>query len=316
VLQLREVAKPAPGDHELLIRIRATTVTAGDCELRSLRIPARFRIPLRLYAGVRRPTRIPILGQELAGEIEAVGEEVTRFAEGEPVFGTTGFGFGAYAEYVCLREDGVIATKPSNMTFDEAASVPIGGLESLYFLQRAKIGAGGRLLVNGAGGSIGTFAVQLAKNYRAHVTAVDSTRKLDMLRSIGADEVVDYTQQDFTRSGATYDVVFDVTGRASPSRSIRSLNAGGVFLQGNASAAGRVRGGWTAITRHKRIVGGTAPYTVEGLAFLKELVEQGKIRSVIDRRYPLEQAAQAHRYVETGQKKGSVILTIPPAGNA
>jgi NADPH:quinone reductase-like Zn-dependent oxidoreductase len=229
VLQLQEVAKPTPKDKEVLIRIYATTVTAGDCELRRLKAPLALRLPIRIFVGLIRPRPI-ILGQELAGEIEAVGKEVTRFRRGDQVFGWSGLRLGAYAEYTCLPEDGVLAIKPSTMTYEEAAALPVGGLDAVYFMRKGNIQPGQKVLINGAGGSIGTFAIQLAKYFGADVTAVDSTGKLDMLRSIGADHVIDYTQEDFTKNGETYDVIFDVVGKSSFSRSVRLLTHNGRYL--------------------------------------------------------------------------------------
>jgi 2-desacetyl-2-hydroxyethyl bacteriochlorophyllide A dehydrogenase len=309
VLQLREVAKPTLKDNEVLIRIYATTVTAGDSELRSFKIPLFIWLPLRLYMGLRKP-RKHILGQELAGEIEAVGKDVKRFRKGDQVFAATGFRFGAYAEYICLPEAGVLAIKPANMTYEEAAAVPVGGLEALHFLRKGHIQRGQKVLINGAGGSIGTFAVQLAKSFGAEVTGVDSTGKLDMLRSIGADHVIDYTQADFTTSGETYDVIFDVIGKTSFSRSIRSLKQSGRYLLANAGLSQMVRGRWTGVTSSKKVIVGAASEKTEDLLFLKELIEAGKLQAVIDRRYPLEQIAAAHRYVDTGLKKGNVVITV------
>ncbi|KYK35770.1 MAG: NAD(P)-dependent alcohol dehydrogenase [Theionarchaea archaeon] len=310
VLQLREVEKPTPKDNEVLIRIHATTVTAGDCEMRSLKFPILLRLPLRIYNGLRKPKKITILGQELAGEIKSVGKDVKLFKKGDQVFAATDFGFGAYAEYKCLPEDGVLAIKPANMTCEEAAAVPVGGLNALHFLRKGNIQSGQKVLINGAGGSIGTIAVQLAKLFEAEVTGVDSTRKLDMLRSIGADQVIDYTQEDFTKSDETYDAIFDVVGKGSFSGCIRSLKKKGIYLLGNPALSRSVRGRWTSMTSSKKVIGGTASYKTEDLIFLKELIEAGKIKSVIDRRYPLEQIPDAHRYVETGHKKGNVVITL------
>jgi NADPH:quinone reductase-like Zn-dependent oxidoreductase len=312
VLQLQEVTKPAPKDNEVLIRIYATTVTAGDCELRSLKFPLAFRLLLRIYLGRIRPGPI-ILGQELAGEIEAVGKEVTRFRKGDQVFAWTGLGLGAYAEYKCLPEDAVLALKPSNMTYEEAAALPVGGLDAVNLLRKGHIQSGQKVLINGAGGSIGTFAVQLAGYFGAEVTAVDSTGKLDMLRSIGAEHVIDYTQADFTTNGQTYDVIFDVVGKSSFSRSVRSLKHNGRFLIGNTRLSQRVRGGWISQRSSKKVIlwaARTASEYTEDFNFLKELIEAGKIQSVIDRCYSLEQTAEAHRYVDTGQKKGIVVITV------
>jgi len=313
VLQLQEVKKPVPKDDEALIKIVATTVTAGDCEMRELKIPILFRLPVRIYNGLIKPKKITILGQELAGKIEATGKDVKLFKKGDPVFATTGFGFGAYAEYKCLPEDpkmGVLASKPVNMTYEEAAAVPTGGLEALHFLRKAAIQSGRKVLIIGAGGSIGTFAVQLARYFGAEVTGVDSTGKLDMLRSIGADHVIDYTQEDFTKSGETYDVIFDVMGKSSFSGSIRCLKQNGRYLVGNAGLTQIVRGRWTSMRSSKKVITGAAIQKTEDLVYLKELIEAGKIKSVIDRCYPLEQVPTAHEYVETGQKKGNIVITV------
>lgn len=308
-LHLQEVAKPTPKDNEVLIRTRAATVSAGDCEVRSLKFPIYFQIALRGMFGIINP-RDKILGQELAGDVEAVGKDVTRFKVGDPVFGSPGLDFGAYAEYICLAETTAIITKPSNMTYEEAAGMPIGGLEALYFLRQGNIQAGQKVLINGAGGSIGTVAVQLAKSYGAEVTAVDSGGKMEMLRSIGADHVMDYTREDFTQNGETYDVIFDVVGKSSFSGSVQSLKPNGRFLLGNAGLPQIIRGRWVAMTSGKKVITGTANHNIDDLISLKELIEAGKIKAVIDRRYPLEQMAEAHRYVETGQKKGNVVITI------
>jgi NADPH:quinone reductase-like Zn-dependent oxidoreductase len=321
VLQLKEVEKPAPNDNEVLIRVYATTATSGDCEMRSLTGAIWFALPMRAYLGFKTPKRITILGMELAGEIESAGKDVKQFKEGDQVFGATGFaGMGAYAEYICLPEEpeeGVLAVKPANMTYEEAAAVPVGGIEALHFLRQGNIQSGQKVLINGAGGTIGTYAVQLAKYFGVEVTAVDSTEKLDMLRSIGADHVVDYTQEDFTQGGVTYDFILDVVSKGSFSGCIRSLKRDGRYLIANPGPSQMIRGRWTSLISNlpgrqsgKKVIFGAAHPKTEDLVFLKEIIEAGKMKSVIDRRYPLEQTAEAHRYVEQGHKKGNVIITV------
>jgi NADPH:quinone reductase-like Zn-dependent oxidoreductase len=313
VLQLKEIDKPTPKEGEVLVRIYATTVTAGDCEMRSLKFPLYLSLPLRLWLGFRKPRGTTIPGTELAGEIEAVGKNVKRFKAGDQIFGSTGLSFGACAEYRCVSEapeESSLAIKPENMSYAEAAAVPFGGNDALHFLRQANIRSGQKVLIVGAGGSIGTFAVQLAKYYGAVVGAVDSTEKLDMLRSIGADRVIDYTQEDFTKNGETYDVIFDVAGKSPFSRSLRSLKQNGYYLLANPGLAQMIRGPWTSMTSSRKVKTGTANRKNEDLLFLKELIEAGKVKSVIDRIYPLERTAEAHRYVETGQKKGNVVITM------
>ena len=314
VLQLQEVEKPTPKDNEVLIKIHATTVTAGDCEQRSLKLPIRYRLLMRMYIGLRKPKRITILGIELAGEIESVGKDVKLFKEGEQVFAATGFmGMGTCAEYICLSEEpegGALAIKPTNITHDEAAPFPVGGLEALYHIRQGYIQSGEKVLINGAGGTIGTYAIQLAKYFGAEVTGVDSTEKLDMLRSIGADKVIDYTQEDFTKSGETYDFILNVVKKSSFSGSLKSLKKNGRYLIADPRLSQKVRGKRTSKTSDKKVMFGAAHPKNEDLLFLKELIEAGKIKSVIDRRYPLEQTAEAHKYVETGQKKGHVVITV------
>ena len=318
VLQLRDVEKPSPKDNEVLIRIYATTVTAGDCELRSLKFPIYLSLPMRLWRGFLRPRENAILGTELAGEIEAVGKDARRFKEGDQVFGSTGLGFGANAEYICLPQEpsemeGGVAIKPANMTYEEAATVPFGGRDALHFLRLADVEGGQRILINGAGGSIGTFAVQLAKYFGAEVTAVDSTAKLDMLLSIGADHVIDYTREDFTTRSEVYDVVFDVVGTIPFSPTDRSLEQNGTYITANPRVPQMVRGAWTSLRSNRKVVMETASGTVADLVFLRELIEAGELRTVIDRTYPLEETADAHRYVETGQKQGNVVIIVEHA---
>jgi 2-desacetyl-2-hydroxyethyl bacteriochlorophyllide A dehydrogenase len=257
---------------------------------------------------------------ELAGEVESVGKDANLFKAGDQVFAATGFvGMGAYAEYICLPATpvgGVVAIKPSNMTYEEAAAVPVGGLEALHFLRQLGIHSGQKVLINGAGGTIGTFAVQLAKYLGAEVTAVDSTEKLDVLCSIGADHVIDYTHEDFTKNGQAYDVIFDVAGKSPFARSVRSLKQNGRYLLANPGLSQLVRGKWTSMTTSKKVISGAASPKAEDLAFLKELIEAGKLKSVIDRCFPLEQAAEAHKYVETGRKKGHVVITVKHDNNS
>ena len=307
VIQIKEVAQPRPKDNEVLIKNHATVVGQADCAFRK-----GDPFIIKLVFGLKKP-RFSIGGSVIAGEIEAVGNDVKTFKKGDQVVGWSGLRLGAYAEYTCLPEDGVLAIKPFNMTYEEAASLPVGGLEAVYFLRRGNIQDGQKVLINGAGGSIGTFAVQLARYFGADVTAVDSTGKLDMLRSIGADRVIDYTQEDFTKSGETYDVIFDVIGKASFSRSVRLLTPNGRYLMGNPRLSQMVRGRWTSRRSSKQVIAWNAraasEYT-EDFKFLNELIEAGQIHSVIDRCYPLEQTAEAHRYVEAGHKKGNVVITV------
>jgi NADPH:quinone reductase-like Zn-dependent oxidoreductase len=315
VLELRQVEKPTPKDDEILIRIYATTVTAGDCEMRSLRFPFYFGLVMRLWRGLLKPRETSILGTELAGEIEAIGKDVKRFREGDQVFGSAGSSLGANAEYICLPQEpgemeGGVAMMPANMTYAEAATVPFGGRDALHFLRKGDIQSGQKVLINGAGGSIGVFAVQLAKHFGAEVAAVDSTAKLDMLRSLGADQVFDYTQEDFTESGEIYDVIFDVVGTVSFSRSARVITKNGTYLLANPMRSQMVSGPWTKMTSGRRVIMETASGTIEDLVFLRGLIEVGELRTVIDRTYPLEQIVEAHRYVETGRKKGNVVITL------
>jgi 2-desacetyl-2-hydroxyethyl bacteriochlorophyllide A dehydrogenase len=309
VLQLKEVEKPNPKDNEVLVKIFATTVTAGDSELRSLKFPIYLSLPMRIWVGLSKPSRKPIPGTELAGEIVSVGKDVALFSEGDQVFGSSGLNFGANAEYICLPE-GAVAAKPSNMTYEEAAAVPFGGRDALHFLRKGNVRSGQKILINGAGGSIGTFAVQLAKVLGAEVTAVDSGEKLEMLRSIGADQVIDYTEEDFIKNGEIYDVIFDVIGKVSLSGSRNSMRENGTYLLANPGMSQLLGGLWTSMTSSTNVVMQAADPTADDLVFLRDLIEAGKIETVIDRRYPLEQLPDAHRYVDTGRKQGNVVITV------
>jgi NADPH:quinone reductase-like Zn-dependent oxidoreductase len=312
VLKLQQVPKPHPKENQVLVRIHATTVSRADCELRRFDFPGWVWLPMRLWFGVSKP-RVRILGQEFAGEVEAVGEGATSFSPGDRVFGTTGIGLGAHAEYICVgggSEGGALAGIPANTSYAEAAAVPYGGSEALRFLRKGNIQAGQKVLIIGAGGSFGTFAVQLAKLFGAEVTVVDSTGKLEMLRSIGADHVIDYTGQDFTSSAQTYDLIFDVVCKAPLARVLRMLRPGGRCLLANPHTPHLLGGLWTTLTTDKKVIFGTDSGTVEDLSFLRELIEAGKLRPVIDRRFPLDQMAEAARYAETEQKQGNIVIIV------
>ncbi|MCC6615691.1 MAG: NAD(P)-dependent alcohol dehydrogenase [Anaerolineae bacterium] len=316
VLQLRDIAKPAPKDDELLIMIRATTATSGDCEMRALSGSPRYTLPMRAYIGPRRPLRIQILGMELAGEVEAVGSRVTRFRPGDAVFAATGFlSMGTCAEYLCLPEapeGGALAPKPSTMSFEEAATVPVGGLEALSFLRQGQVERGQSVLINGAGGTVGTFAVQLARDIGAEVTAVDSADKLEMLRTLGADHVIDYERDDFSRGGARYDFILDVIGKRMFARCLRALKPRGRYLISNPGLLQRLRGHWTSAAGGKQVIFGVSHPTAADLDALRQRIEAGRLRTFIDRAYRLEAVAEAHRYVETGRKRGHVVITVGP----
>ena len=314
-LQLMEVPDPVPDDHEVLVRIMATTVTAGDCEMRSLRLPMMLSFPMRLYNGIRRPKRLTILGQELAGEVVATGKRVTRFRPGDHVFGATDIRQGTYAEFKLLSEksrEAILIQKPAGLSFNEAATIPVGGLEALHFLRRAEIQPGQEVLINGAGGSIGTMAVQLAKHQGAIVTAVDRGEKLKMLQELGADQTIDFSREDFTRSGKQYHVIFDIVGKTPFSRTKRVLKEKGFYLISNPNLRYMAGAIWTNLAGANKVIAWASARQREDLVYLKELIESGHLRTVIDRTFPLEKVSEAHRYVESGAKKGHVVIRVAP----
>jgi NADPH:quinone reductase-like Zn-dependent oxidoreductase len=289
VLQLQEVEKPAPKDHEILVKVRAATVSAGDIRMRSFTVPPAFWLPARITLGFTKPKH-PIYGMELAGEVEAVGKDVTRFKVGDPIFASTlALNFGAHAEYKCLPEGGLVLTNPRNMSYEEAAAVPIGGPAALRLLRKGNIQRGQKVLIFGASGSVGTYAVQLARHFGAIVTGVCSTASLEIVKALGADQVIDYTKEDFSTSGAQYDIIFDTVGKCTKAQYTRALTPNGAFVT---------------------IAKLNTKQSLEELIFLKGLIEAGEIKVVIDQCYPLEQVAEAHRYVGTGHKIGNVVITV------
>ena len=309
VLQIQEVAKPVPKDNEVLIKVHATTVTAADFRIRSFTIPPSFWLPARLMLGITKP-RKPILGTELAGEIESVGKDVKLFKKGDPVFAATLMSFGGYAEYVCLPEDGPIAIKPATISYEEAAAIPIGARTALHHLRKGEIKKDQKILIYGASGSVGTYAVQLAKYFGAEVTGVCSSTNLALVKSIGADKVIDYTATDFEKRLEMYDMIVVAVDKFPFSTCNRLLNENGVYINITAPFKSFPMI-WTALTTNKKIITGqNSPEKAHDLVFLKKLVEEGVLKPVIDRKFPLEQIVEAHRYVDRGHKKGNVVVTI------
>lgn len=305
VLRIEEVAKPIPKDDEVLVKVHATSVTSGDFRLRKA-----DPFITRLFFGLTKP-KVHILGAEFSGEVEATGKDVKQFKPGDQVFGNTGTSLGTYAEYISISEENPIALKPRNLSFEEAAGVSFGGNTSLHFLKKGNIRKGDKVLVYGASGSLGTSAVQLAKYFGAEVTGVCSGKNAEMVRSLGADKVVDYTKEDFTRGGEKYDIIYDTVGKSPFSRSVDALKKDGVYLRAVHISLGPVlKGMWVSLTRSKKVIGGVAQDSKENILLLKELLENGKFKPVIDRTFPLDRIAEAHAYAEKGHKRGNVVITI------
>jgi NADPH:quinone reductase-like Zn-dependent oxidoreductase len=312
LLQIGEVAKPVPKDNEVLIAVHATTVSTGDCNMRNFTFVTRSMLPFAMLTfGIGKPWKTRVLGTELAGEVEAVGKDVTRFKTGDRIVASTGMAGGGHAQYVCLPEKGALALKSESLTWEEAVAIPFGANTALYFLRNlGKIQAGQELLIIGASGSIGSAAVQLAKHFGATVTAVCSGANVELVRSLGADKVIDYTKEDFTKDAKTYDLIFDIVGASSFSHCQQSLKPNGVFLQNIMGLTTLLRILWTSIASGKKLKGGVAMEDPERLNFVAELVATGKLKAVIDRSYPLERIAEAFKYVEQGHKKGNVVITV------
>lgn len=308
VFRQTEVKKPVPGDNEVLVKIQTATVTMGDCEIRRFNIPILFWLPLRLYIGLLKP-RLNILGQEFSGIVEETGNKVTRFNKGDEVFGSSDMKHGAYAEYTVSPADYVMH-KPSTMSLEEAATLPLGGLNALFFLTKVRITTGQKALIIGAGGSIGVIAVQVMKMFGAEVTAVDTGRKLAMLKTIGADHLIDFTTEDFTQRKVEFDYIFDIAGKSTFLPGVGCLKKEGTFIMANLHPLHILQALWLLMTTKIKIVMGAAPYTPATLKQIKDLAEEGKIRAVIDKRFPLNHVADAHKYVEEGHKVGNVVLSV------
>ncbi|MCI0713570.1 MAG: NAD(P)-dependent alcohol dehydrogenase [Chloroflexi bacterium] len=317
VLQLQEVDKPTPKDNEVLIKVYAVAVSFGDLMVRNIKavtprnftMPTPLWLPVRLMFGFRKP-RVNILGAQLSGEIEAVGKDVTRFKPGDQIFAYPGAKMGGYAEYLCMREDSVIAIKPANMPYPEAATVPYGAITALPILRRVDLQPGQKILINGASGGIGSLAVQFAKNFGAEVTGVCGTERMEFVKSLGADHVIDYTIGDFTKNGETYDVILDILGKSSFSRCRDSLTSNGVYLLASFKTRQLLQMLWTSLRGGKKVVCALSSDKTEDLVYVKKLIEAGKITSSVDRCFPLVEAAEAHRYAESDQKKGNIVLTV------
>ncbi len=317
VLWLKQVVKPTLKENEILVRVRATPVNYGDLTARNFahltsrefNMPAPLYLPARIAFGWNKP-KVNTLGSELAGDVEAVGSRVTKFRPGDAVFAYVGMNMSANAEYICIPENGAVALKPANMTYEEASALPYGAIMAINILKKGNLQPGKKVLINGASGGIGSIAVQLAKYYGAQVTGVCGTPRQDYVKSLGADKVIDYTKEDFTKNGETYDLILDVLGRSSFARCKNSLNPNGIYLLASFKGRALIDMLWTRLFSRKKVICAMASEKAQDLVFIKELAEAGKVKTLIDKRFPLEQTAEAHRYVEQGHKKGNVVITV------
>ena len=309
VLELKDVPKPKPKDNELLVKIYTTSVTAADYRIRGFNVPKGFGVLMRLFLGFNRP-KFKILGLNLAGKVEAVGENVTKFKVGDEIFGTTGVKFGTYAEYVCVSEDATIDIKPKSLSNNEAAGIPFGALTALYFLKEIKVEPGQNVLINGASGAVGVSAVQLAKYFGTEVTAVCSSSNIDLVRSLGADHTIDYTQKDFTQGKIKYDVIIETTGKIPFKKCQKALVKNGKCVLLVAGVPDYFKIFFNNLMSNKKIITGTAQDRKEDLLLIKKLLEEKKLKTVIDKTYPLENIVEAHKYADKGHKKGNVVITV------
>jgi len=315
VLQLKEVEKPVPKENEILVKVKATTVTVADIRSRSFTVPPTFWLPARISLGIRYPKK-QILGTELAGEVESVGKAVKRFKKGDQVFAASLTGFGTYAEYKCLPEEGPVSIMPTNITYAEAAAIPIGARTALFFLRKAQIQTGQTVLIYGASGSVGSYAVQIAKYFGANVTGVCSTKNVELVKSLGADKVIDYTTEDFSKTDEMYDLIFEAVNKSSFSDCLKVLKKDGTYINVTEPLPS-VQMLWAKLTKGKKLImSRNSPETSEALHFLKELVEKGEVKVVIDRTYEFDEIVEAHQYVEKGHKRGNVVINVEPANQS
>ena len=309
VLVVKEIQKPSFKDNEILIKVKATTVTLGDCEIRSMSLPLAFKLPIKLFLGFRKP-RSATLGQEFSGIVESVGKSITRFSKGDEVFGQTGMSMGAYSQYMIVPENGIITKKPENISFEEATCVPLGGLEAWHFLKQSDIDKTSKVLVIGAGGSIGTMGIQLAKYLDANVTGIDREEKFSAMKQAGADNCIDYTKEDYMNSGVLYDAILDVVGKTPLRSGLRLLKEKGLYMHANPKVSQMLFKYFISKSSGKKIMIKVSEQSQNDLDVLKTMLEEGKIKPIIDKVMPLEEIVKAHKYVEAGHKKGNLVIRV------